>query len=38
MDIRQPIHSDHARTLDTDGLRRHFLVENMFQADAMTLT
>lgn len=38
MDIRQPIHSDHARTLDTDGLRRHFLVEHMFEADAMTLT
>ena len=38
MDIRQPIHSDHARTLDTNGLRRHFLVENMFEADAMTLT
>ena len=38
MDIRQPIHSEHARTLDTDGLRRHFLVEEMFEADAMTLT
>ena len=38
MDIRQPIHSEHARTLDTDGLRRHFLVEVMFAADAMTLT
>ena len=38
MNIRQPIHSEHARTLDTDGLRRHFLVEEMFEADAMTLT
>ena len=24
MDVRQPIHSDHVRTLDTEGLRRHF--------------
>jgi len=27
MDVRQPIHSDHAKTLDTAGLRRHFLVD-----------
>jgi 4-deoxy-L-threo-5-hexosulose-uronate ketol-isomerase len=38
MKIRQPIHSDHARTLDTEGLRRHFLVEDLFQPDAATLT
>ena len=38
MQIRQPIHSEHARTLDTEGLRRHFLVEDIFQADAATLT
>ena len=38
MQIRQPIHSEHARTLDTEGLRRHFLVEDLFQADAATLT
>ena len=38
MQIRQPVHSDHARTLDTEGLRRHFLVEDLFQADAATLT
>ena len=38
MDIRQPIHSEHARTLDTEGLRRHFLVERLFQPDAATLT
>lgn len=38
MEIRQPIHSDHMRTLDTEGLRRHFLVENLFQADTVTLT
>jgi 4-deoxy-L-threo-5-hexosulose-uronate ketol-isomerase len=38
MDIRQPIHSDHAKTLDTAGLRRHFLVEDLFVADQATLT
>ncbi len=38
MDIRQPIHSEHAKTLDTAGLRRHFLIEKLFQADRATLT
>ncbi len=38
MDIRQPIHSEHARTLDTSGLRRHFLVEDLFKPDEATLT
>jgi len=38
MDVRQPIHSDHVRTLDTAGLRRHFLVERLFAPDDMPLT
>ncbi|MDP3083518.1 MAG: 5-dehydro-4-deoxy-D-glucuronate isomerase [Rubrivivax sp.] len=38
MDIRQPIHSEHARTLDTAGLRRHFLVEQLFVPEQVTLT
>lgn len=38
MDIRQPVHSEHARTLDTEGLRRHFLVERLFRPDEATLT
>jgi len=38
MEIRQPIHSEHARTLDTAGLRRHFLVENLFVPEQATLT
>ncbi len=25
MDVRQSIHSDHAKTLDTAGLRKEFL-------------
>ena len=38
MDIRQPIHSEHARTLDTAGLRRHFLVQDLFVPEQATLT
>ncbi|KAA5612109.1 5-dehydro-4-deoxy-D-glucuronate isomerase [Rhodovastum atsumiense] len=38
MDTRQAIHSDHARTLDTAGLRREFLVEEVFRPDALTMT
>lgn len=38
MEIRQPIHSEHAKQLDTEGLRRHFLVNGMFQPDQATLT
>jgi 4-deoxy-L-threo-5-hexosulose-uronate ketol-isomerase len=38
MQIRQPVHSEHAKTLDTDGLRRHFLIETLFKADEAVLT
>ncbi|NYS29351.1 5-dehydro-4-deoxy-D-glucuronate isomerase [Pantoea sp. WMus005] len=38
MDIRQSIHSDHAKQLDTDALRREFLIEKIFTADDYTLT
>ncbi|UXU89745.1 5-dehydro-4-deoxy-D-glucuronate isomerase [Burkholderia sp. S-53] len=38
MEVRQGIHSEHAKTLDTAGLRRHFLVENLFAPDALSLT
>ena len=38
MDVRQSIHSDHARQLDTDALRREFLIEKIFTADNYTLT
>ncbi len=38
MQIRQPLHSEHARTLDTTGLRRHFLIEQMFVPEEATLT
>ncbi|MCU9952891.1 5-dehydro-4-deoxy-D-glucuronate isomerase [Burkholderia sp. BKH01] len=38
MEVRQGIHSEHAKALDTAGLRRHFLVENVFVPDALSLT
>jgi len=38
MEIRQPVHSEHARTLDTEGLRRHFLVDSIFVPEQATLT
>ena len=38
MEIRQPVHSEHAKTLDTKGLRRQFLVEDLFLTDSLTLT
>ncbi len=38
MDIRQSIHSEHAKQLDTAGLRREFLVENIFAPDNVSMT
>jgi len=38
MDIRQPIHSDHAKTLDSAGLRSQFLVDTVFVPSQLTLT
>lgn len=38
MDVRQPIHSDHAKTLDSSGLRRQFLVERIFDPGKLALT
>jgi 4-deoxy-L-threo-5-hexosulose-uronate ketol-isomerase len=38
MDTRQSIHSDHAKTLDTLGLRREFLVEQVFRPGELTMT
>jgi 4-deoxy-L-threo-5-hexosulose-uronate ketol-isomerase len=38
MDVRQPIHSEHARTLDSAGLRRHFLVDKVFVPGELSLT
>lgn len=38
MDVRQSIHSDQAKQLDTAGLRREFLIESIFKADNYTMT
>ncbi|QTF08256.1 5-dehydro-4-deoxy-D-glucuronate isomerase [Brenneria izadpanahii] len=38
MQVRQSIHSDHASQLDTAGLRREFLIEEIFSADTYTMT
>ena len=38
MDTRQPIHSEHAQTLDSAGLRRHFLVDKVFVPGELALT
>ena len=38
MDVRQSIHSDHAKSLDTTGLRNEFLIEKIFVADEYTMT
>ncbi|AWH88277.1 5-dehydro-4-deoxy-D-glucuronate isomerase [Limnobaculum parvum] len=38
MQVRQSIHSDHAKKLDTTELRREFLIEKIFEADQYTMT
>ncbi len=30
MDVRHPLHPDHAKALDTEGLRREFLIADLF--------
>lgn len=37
-EIRQAHHPESARSLDTAGLRRHFLVESLFEPGAITFT
>jgi 4-deoxy-L-threo-5-hexosulose-uronate ketol-isomerase len=38
MDTRQAIHSAHATTLDTEGLRREFLITGVFRPGELTMT
>lgn len=38
MDVRQNIHPDHAKTLDTAGMRKQFLVEQVFERDGLRFT
>ena len=38
MNIRQSVHSEHAKTMDTEGLRRSFLIEKLFVSGELVLT
>ncbi len=38
METRQAIHSAHAKTLDTPGLRREFLIPEVFRPGELTMT
>ena len=38
METRQAIHPAHARTLDTEGLRREFLIPEVFRPGELTMT
>ncbi|UTW12580.1 5-dehydro-4-deoxy-D-glucuronate isomerase [Marinobacterium rhizophilum] len=38
MQIRQSVHSEHARQMGTEELRKHFLVEDTFAADHCSMT
>jgi len=38
MEIRQPVHPAHAKTMDTETLRKEFLVSRVFSPDEVVLT
>lgn len=38
MDIREPVHSEYAKTFDTTQLREHFLIESIFTDGQINLT
>jgi 4-deoxy-L-threo-5-hexosulose-uronate ketol-isomerase len=38
MNIREAVHPEHARTLDTEALRQNFLIEKLFEDDCVHLT
>jgi hypothetical protein len=37
MDIRYAMHADHLKLLDTEGIRKALLVENLFENDKLTM-
>jgi 4-deoxy-L-threo-5-hexosulose-uronate ketol-isomerase len=37
MDIRYAIHPDQMKQLDTNGMRKHFLIDNLFEKDRMVM-
>jgi len=38
IDIRHNVHPEMAKTLDTEGLRKHFLITDLFQSDHIHMT
>jgi 4-deoxy-L-threo-5-hexosulose-uronate ketol-isomerase len=38
MDIRHAVHPEHAKTFDTEALRKHFLIDQIFENDRVHLT
>jgi 4-deoxy-L-threo-5-hexosulose-uronate ketol-isomerase len=38
IEVRQVCHPDAVRTFDTDNLRKHFLIESIFETDEIVLT
>lgn len=38
MDIRHAVHPEHAKTFDTEALRKNFLIEHLFEKDRLQLT
>ncbi|WP_066016560.1 5-dehydro-4-deoxy-D-glucuronate isomerase [Endozoicomonas atrinae] len=38
MDVREPVHSEHAKSMDTTQLRKHFLIESLFTPGQVNLT
>ena len=37
MDIRYSIHPDHMKSLDTKEMRKHFLIDRLFEKDKVNL-
>ena len=37
MDIRYSIHPDHMKSLDTEEMRKHFLIDRLFEKDKVNL-
>lgn len=37
MDVRHAVHPDHVKLLDTEGLRKHFLIESLFEKDKVNM-
>lgn len=37
MDVRYAIHQDHLKLMDTDGIRKHLLIETLFERDKLNM-